>query len=205
MDPTPNNEFMRDIAARATASAAIPEQLRHAQESLPAFEDRAVHEVLKWIGKPDLHRLLRQEAERISESYRATFDLFHRVLPEFPARLTAGRLRFHYDNIATELLNAPVKTPMWSAWVDAQERIQHKQFGLVFIWPRVHRCRGWCVFHNLERTDATPIPWPRPFKPDPAIAFRLVLPIQGMHFSIEPLPAFLAYEGWLRGAEESEN
>ena len=195
---------MKQAAAHAAASSSIPGELQYAQESLPAFEDRAVKEVLKWIGKPELYRVLQDNANKITDSRLATFDLFHQAVREFYPHLTAGRLRFNYDGLATDLFNEPRKTVLWSAWTDAQERLNYKKLGLVFTWPRVKRCRGWMILHNCDRNDEQPVPWPRPYKPCPEIGFRLTVPIQGRYFSIEPLPAFLASLGWLRGNDESD-
>lgn len=123
-----------------------------------------------------------------------TFALFHELMPEFPVRLAVSRLRFDYDGIASELLNDVTETPMYAAWDELRQTFRSQEVALIFKWPRIKRCKQFCVFHELVRYD-TDFAFSSLPKKDPRRGFRIALPGASRHdrlFSIEPLPAFLA-------------
>lgn len=200
-DENPEVWAERADAVRSKIRPAVaPLWVRNAATAARDFEDKAVAEVVKLSGSGDL-RAIRREVERRSGGRQATFAAFHDLVPDFPVQLAAGRFRFHFDALATHLFNDPADTVVYSAWVDAADRLGVGRLALVFRWSRVARCRGYCVFHNVPRSDPDLKGVGIARKGDKRAGFRLSLPIGGVVFSIEPLPAFLFGVGALRDME----
>lgn len=176
------------LAARAEALSRVPSSLRGARDAMPGFEDRAVRAVVERSGVGSVPEL-RAEARRWGDSGLVTFAMFH-DLYDFPIRLTAGRLRFNFDGLATQFFNDPAATPAWSAYVDARKSRPTGPLGLVFSWPRVKKCGNLVVFHDAGRDDSA-VEGTSRRKDDPRMAFRLTVPIAGKFYHLEPLPAFL--------------
>jgi hypothetical protein len=183
------------LADKAAAQARIPGWLRSSGSRLPSFEDKAVAQLVKWSGRGDISAI-RVEARRHKPDSLATFATFRRLNPDFPAVLTAGKFAFDYDGIATELLNDPTQTPIWSAYCDARDSNPDGYLGLVFSWPRVKKSHGLCVFHDVPRDDTPIMEIGKLGKADKRAAFRIHLPILGGIYCIEPMPAFLWALGW---------
>lgn len=177
-----------DMAARARALARTPAALRGARDAAPGFEHRAVKKVVEWSGVGSAPEL-KKEAVRWGDSGLFTFAMFHELY-EFPVRLAASRLHFHFDGLATQFFNDPASTPVWSAYADAREGRPSGRLGLVFSWPRVKKCGNLVVFHDAPREDAA-VEGVSRRKGDPRLAFRLTVPIAGKLHHLEPLPAFL--------------
>jgi hypothetical protein len=193
------------VAAKAAARAAGPSWLNVARDTLPAFEDRAVANACKWSGAANVYEI-RKEAGRRKSDRLATFQIFHELVPDFPCRLTAGKFTFHFDRIATEFLNDPADTPIWSGYCDARETWPTGPVGLVFSWPRVRKCRHLCVFHDVARDDTLVQEAGIRSKRDMRAGFRLMLPILGKCYYLEPMPAFLYGLGyWAGESEESDD
>lgn len=201
--PTPIDPRFGDIAARAAAQARTPGWLRSSADRLPAFEDRAVAQLVKWSGRGSI-AAIRAEARRHGADSLATFAAFRRLNPDFPAVLTAGRFAFHYDGLAVDLLNDPTRTPIWSAYCDARERSPAQRLGLVFPWQRILRSHGVCVFHDMPRDDTRLLSIGKFRKDDPRASFRIHLAILGRIYCIEPMPAFLWAIGWYDAGDRGE-
>jgi len=167
---------------KAETIAKVPGWLRNAKDKggLTVFEDKVVSEILKHFQPEVTLAQVRTEASRICDHKLATLNAFHSLCPEFGPRLTVGRFRFHYDGLAIDLLNDPIKTPIWSAFCDSLEA-DPSISGLVFPWLRIKKSRGLCVFHRID--------------PDlmlrPRSSFRLLLGIKDATFTVEPLPGFI--------------
>lgn len=186
--PGPDPDKVANMAARARALARTPTALRGARDSMPGFEHRAVKKVVEWSGVCSIPELKRESA-RWGDDGLFTFAMFHAAC-EFPVRLTAGRLRFHFDGLATQFFNDPAATPVWSAYADARKGRPTGRLALVFSWPRVKKCGNLVVFHDAPRDDAE-VEGASRRKGDPRLGFRLTVPIAGRLYHLEPLPAFL--------------
>lgn len=193
LDPTPTKQSkadaLRAVAARAAAIGATPAWLRRSSKPLPAFEDKAVAAVLALTNLGSIQEV-RAEGRTSRDDGLARFDDFHRVHPGFAVRFTAGRFAVHYDGIATELLNDPTSTPMYSAWVDAHARYPTAgALALIFPWPRiktgVRKAINLCVMHN--HADGLGRHTDKPYR-----GFRITVPVPGSVLHIEPLPSFLS-------------
>lgn len=160
-------------------------------------EESAVKYVLTLMGQGQKEML--REAKARTGNLALDFQLFREVYPEFPVPLAYPRLHFHYDGVATDLFNDIRATPMFTAWLEWRERLGPRNYvALVFRWPRVKRCKQFCVFHDVPRQDDGEVQIGQVDKKDPRLGFRLALPDRKYGiFSIEPLPAFMAALGVL--------
>lgn len=191
------------LVQRARSVEDVPSYLRCAKDAMPAFEHRAVKAVMQWSGCGSISELKREAARWGTDGF-FTFSMFREVVRDFPVRFTAGRLRFHFDDVATQLFNDPTNTKIWSAYSDARERIPDGRLALIFAWPRVRKCHNLCVFHACDR-DESELEGVTRRKDDPRLAFRLTVPIAGKFHHVEPLPAFLYAMGRYAGVQKEND
>ncbi|MDR3619223.1 MAG: hypothetical protein P4L85_07730 [Paludisphaera borealis] len=185
---TPRNpsEKWEEVRRRAETLARTPTFLRRFEDNLSNLEDKAVSAVLQ-LTKLGTIQEVRAEGAKSREGNLARFDDFHRIHRDFPVRLSVGRYVFHYDDVATNLLNDVTSSSMYSAWIDLRSRYPHeKRLGVIFPWSRVKTgvrgCGSFCVLHNHHSDVAQR---DRSFR----ISFALK---SGLLLHLEPLPAFVA-------------
>ncbi|ODU02300.1 MAG: hypothetical protein ABS79_00650 [Planctomycetes bacterium SCN 63-9] len=179
-----------DLKRRAAAIAAVPAYIRAARQHAGGFEDRAVRRLCNWIGLPIAPLVEIREARG---DPGLTFLHLHDATPDLPIRFAAGRLKFEYSGIAAELFNDFHKSPMYAAYREAREAAPGDlPMALVFSWPGVRKCRGYCAIHDV------------PFATASEAGTRITRIVRDTTLTIEPVPSLLDGLGLLRLTADDE-
>lgn len=120
------------------------------------FEENCVKVILNTIDRPDLQddllTVYHDLTGEVSPSPRFTFDIFHRVFPEFPMRLTARRMYWLAppDKLFSNLIKNFAGSPIVREFLTAREQMPDVPTGVVIPFPRSGIPHG-LVIHDGAR------------------------------------------------------